>query len=251
MERVPKARQAWALTRVSVSESSQRTVWPLRRQAPEKPEFGSILAPRSGATRPVEARQITALSSASAMATPLAPVMEQARSATSCSTSSRANSSSLVNLADSGWLDLNRRRLDCSWMQAKASSACRALRPVSREGSDEVGRVGAAETVFGGAGARPHAVPELFGVALIVSVKPAMAADSLPSRKLTPIPWLARTILLCCTLQGSRRNRNNSLWNPRYLSVEVLRRVLRFYARRLPGLLKWGAGCALPIGGVV
>src|SRR5262249_27834769 len=158
----------------------QRTVWPLRRQAPEKPELGSILAPRSGATSPVEARQITALSSARAMATPLAPVMEQARSATNCRTSSKANSSSLVNLADSGWSDLSRRRLDCSWMQAKARSACRALRPVSREGSDAGGRFGAGETVLGGAGAGPHAVPELFGVALIVSVKPTMVVDSLP-----------------------------------------------------------------------
>src|SRR5215469_7164449 len=194
MERVPKARQAWALTRVSVSESSQRTVWPLRRQAPEKPEVGSILAPRSGAICPVEARQTMALSSASAIATPSAPVIEKARSETSCRTSSKANSSSWLTLADSGSPDLSRRRLACSWMQAKASRAWRALRPLSRAESDWLCcGVGAAETPFGGSGARLHAVPELFGVALIVSVKPAMVANSLPSPKLRPKPWLAQS----------------------------------------------------------
>ena len=90
MERVPRSRQASAFTRASLSESSQRTVCPLRRHAPEKPECGSRRTPGGGAMRPMDARQTIALSSARAMATPSAPVMDSARAATSRSTSSSA-----------------------------------------------------------------------------------------------------------------------------------------------------------------
>src|SRR5215469_2296583 len=109
-------------------------------------------------------------------------------------------------------------------MQAKASRACRALRPLSREASGRGGWVGTPESVFGEAGAGPHAVPVLFGVALIVSVKPAMVADSFLPGNFRPIPWLARTILLCCTLQGIEPNRNISLGT-------ADTPALRFYAR--------------------
>ncbi len=101
MERVPRRRQTCRSTRRSVSESSQRTMPPVRRQAPENPEFGSSRAPVSGATVPAEARQTMAFPSASAIATPSAPVSVRARSATSCSTSSRTNCSSSQTSAGS------------------------------------------------------------------------------------------------------------------------------------------------------
>ena len=48
MERVPRRRQTCTFTRGSFSVSSQRTIPPLRRQAPEKPDFGSRRAPGLG-----------------------------------------------------------------------------------------------------------------------------------------------------------------------------------------------------------
>ena len=128
MDRVPRSRQACAFTRASLSESSQRTVCPLRRHAPENPELGSRRTPGGGAIRPTDARQTMALSSAIAMATPSAPVMEIARAATSRRTSSSANSSSLVISVLVESLPL--RLAACSWMQANANRACSASRPL-------------------------------------------------------------------------------------------------------------------------
>ena len=93
MERVPKRRHACRFTRGSFSTSSQRTIPPVRKHAPENPKFGSSRALASGATTPAEARQMIASPSARAIATPSAPVMAKARSATSCRTSSSTNCS--------------------------------------------------------------------------------------------------------------------------------------------------------------
>ena len=70
----------------SVSTSSQRTTRPDTRHSPN-PELGSSRTP-SGAMLPAEALQTMALPSANATATPSAPVIASARSATSCSASS-------------------------------------------------------------------------------------------------------------------------------------------------------------------
>ena len=102
MERVPSRRQTCTFTRGSFSESSQRTIPPVRRQAPENPDFGSSRAPGSGTMVPAEARHTIASSSAIAMATPSAPVRVRARSATSCNTSSRTKCSSSQTSATQG-----------------------------------------------------------------------------------------------------------------------------------------------------
>ena len=57
------------------------------------------------------------------------------------------------------------------------------------------------------------------------------------------MPWLARTILLCCTLQGIGRDRNISLGSRGTL-------VLRFYAgdpARAARMMRW-AVCRLAVG---
>src|SRR5262249_26400349 len=132
---------------------------------------------------------------------------------------------------DSGSADLSRRRLACSWMQAKASSAWRALRPLSPVEADGGGRLRAGESVFGGAGAGPHAVPELFGVALIVSVKPAMVADpSFPRIYAHAMAGPYNTPMLYVTRDWTR-SQYFSL-EPRYLGAEV------FMLETRPGLLE-------------
>ncbi len=133
MERVPRRRQACTFTRGSFSASSQRTIRPPRRHAPENPEFGSSRAPGSGAIVPAEARQMMAFPSARAMATPSAPVIVRARSATSCSTSSSTNcsnsqTSSVLNRAPSRVCRARRDRI-CSCRDEKAKSACSASWP--------------------------------------------------------------------------------------------------------------------------
>ena len=129
MERVPRRRQTCKSTRGSFSESSHRTISPVRRQAPENREFGSSRTPASSAMVPAEARQTIAFSSAIAMAMPSAPVRVSARSATSCNTSSRTNCSSSQTSAGSDCaprFSLARRSRICSCRLEKARRACRA-----------------------------------------------------------------------------------------------------------------------------
>ena len=132
IERVPRLRQTGTFTRGSFSESSHRTIPPVRRQAPENPELGSSRAPASGAMAPAEARQTNASPSASAMATPSAPVSVRARSDTSCSTSSRTNcSSSQTSASPEGGPSRSRARRSriFSCRLEKARRACRASWP--------------------------------------------------------------------------------------------------------------------------
>ena len=97
MERAPNWRQADRFTRSSVSVSSQRMICAVRKHAPEKAESRWMRAPTSGLIVPAEARRTISLFSARAIPRPSAPVMAMARSATSCSTSSRTNCSPASN----------------------------------------------------------------------------------------------------------------------------------------------------------
>ena len=128
MERVPRRRQTSTFTRSSCSESSQRTIRPVRKQLAEKPELGSSLAPRGGADSPAEARQTTSLSSVNAIAIPSEPVRASARSATSCNTSSKTNGSADhdggASVASPS--SMARRWRICSCKDENANSACSA-----------------------------------------------------------------------------------------------------------------------------
>ena len=99
IERAPDFRHASRFTRESVSVSSQLKICAVRKHAPEKDEFRSMRCPRSGQIVPAAARRTISLFSASAMASPSAPVMATARCATSCRTSSSTNCSSASNSA--------------------------------------------------------------------------------------------------------------------------------------------------------
>src|SRR5215831_1032259 len=92
MERMPRARIAAVSTRVSVSQSSQRSSLPLWMQSPVKVPSTRSVAPTSGALAPLRARQTisAALPSLSAMATPDALVKAWARCATTARSSGEA-----------------------------------------------------------------------------------------------------------------------------------------------------------------
>jgi len=135
MDRTPRRRQASRFTRGSVSTSSQRTICPEIRHCPENPEFGSRRTPGSGTIIPVEARQTMALSCANATATPSAPVIASALSATSCSTSSKTNCSSWKSSPGSESLSVFARRVRiCSCNAEKARRACSASCPMHSVG---------------------------------------------------------------------------------------------------------------------
>ena len=165
MERVPRRRQTCTFTRGSFSVSSQRTIPPLRRQAPEKPDFGSRRAPGAGTTVPAAARQTRASPSAMATATPSAPVRVRARSATSCNTSSRTNcSSSQTSVLNSSPLRSRARRWRiCSCRLENASRACRTSCPGAWMADDVALREPAGEEIATLSTIEPPSVSPLSG----------------------------------------------------------------------------------------
>src|SRR5580693_580211 len=166
MERVPRVRQDSALTRGSVSESSQRTTCPDDRHAPENPELGSRRTPASGVIFPAKARQIIASPSASAMATPSAPVIARARAATNCKTSSRtkcSNRQRAAGLETTSSLSCTRRWRICWCSAEKAKRACRAS-PLEVAGGAERKEAGVSVNSF------PPSSNAVFGLALIAAI---------------------------------------------------------------------------------
>src|SRR6478672_3944676 len=92
IERIPSARIAAVSTRVSVSQSSQRSSLPVWMHSPVKVPLTRRAAPTSGALAPLRARHTisSALPSLSAMATPEALVKAWARCATTARSSGEA-----------------------------------------------------------------------------------------------------------------------------------------------------------------
>jgi len=132
----PNFRQACRFTRGSVSVSSQRTICALAKTGAREGRVAvdSCTPHRAAPCPPPRVIQFHCLPR-SAIASPSAPVIVMARSATSCSTSSRTNCSSTSNSS----LDRRHRSRDdcaaiaflrrtCSCSAENASSACSASR---------------------------------------------------------------------------------------------------------------------------